>query len=90
MEADQGFLLTQSYLRGRTLRIEQLKLSGNVMHDSIYTIFTVLDSLKREKYVLGGVFNSYENTFQFRFLPKLLMVRGGGPRHPRRSIRRRR
>jgi len=57
-----------------TMRIEQLKLSGNVMHDSIYTVFTILDSLKKPKYVLGGVFNSHEDAFQFRFLPKLLRL----------------
>lgn len=68
------YTLSLDKIKVDTMRIEQLKLSGNVMHDSIYTIFTILDSLKKEKYVLGGVFNSYEDAFQFRFLPRLLKL----------------
>ncbi|SKC89144.1 translocation/assembly module TamB domain-containing protein [Ohtaekwangia koreensis] len=51
-----------------TLRMEALKLSGNIMNDSIYSRFVVYDSTQQEKYMLGGVFNSYEDAFQFRFL----------------------
>ena len=51
-----------------TLRIEALKLQGEVANDSIRTKFVILDSLQKEKYVFGGVFNSLEKVFQFRFL----------------------
>ncbi|HKZ37529.1 MAG TPA: hypothetical protein VJ184_07770, partial [Chryseolinea sp.] len=50
-----------------TIRIEAMKLSGNVAHDSIHTKFTILDSLQKEKYVLGGIFHSLEKVFQFNF-----------------------
>jgi len=63
-----------SDLRADTLRIFQLGLSGNVAKDSIRTKFSVLDSLKNEKYILGGVFNSLKDVFQFRFLPEELML----------------
>ena len=52
-----------------TLRVEEIKLAGNVQHDSIRTRLIILDSLQKEKYLLGGVFNSFEDAFQFRFLP---------------------
>ena len=51
-----------------SIRIESLKLQGNVANDSIRTKFVILDSLQKDKYVLGGVFNSLEKVFQFRFL----------------------
>jgi translocation and assembly module TamB len=52
-----------------TLRVEEIKLAGNVMNDSIRTRLIILDSLQKEKFLLGGVFNSFEDAFQFRFLP---------------------
>lgn len=51
-----------------TLQISALRLAGNIMNDSIHTNFMILDSLAEEKYFLGGVFNSFEDAFQFRFL----------------------
>lgn len=51
-----------------TLKMSTLRLAGNIMHDSIRTNLMILDSLGEEKYFLGGVFNSFENAFQFRFL----------------------
>jgi translocation and assembly module TamB len=68
------YTFTLEKVRVDTLRIEELKLSGNIMHDSIYSIVSILDSLQKEKYVLGGVFNSYEDAFQFRFLNRLLIL----------------
>ncbi len=50
-----------------TIRIEAVKLFGNVSHDSIHTKLTILDSLQKEKYVFGGVFHSLEKVFQFNF-----------------------
>jgi hypothetical protein len=61
-------------LRADTLRVFQLGLSGHVARDSIRTKFTVLDSLEKEKYVLGGVFSSLKDVFQFRFLPDELLL----------------
>ncbi len=57
-----------------TMRIEALKLLGNVAHDSIRTKLTILDSLQKEKYVLGGVFHSLEKVFQFQFLEDEVML----------------
>lgn len=57
-----------------TLRVEEIKLVGNVQHDSIRTRLIILDSLQQEKYLLGGVFNSFEDAFQFRFLPGQVML----------------
>ena len=51
-----------------TLRIEALKLEGNVANDSIRTKLVILDSLQKDKYILERVFNSLEKVFQFRFL----------------------
>ncbi|HEY5744590.1 MAG TPA: translocation/assembly module TamB domain-containing protein [Chryseolinea sp.] len=51
-----------------TLHISAIKLTGKVADDSIRTKFTLLDSLQKEKYVWGGVFNSLKNVFQFHFL----------------------
>lgn len=68
------YTFTLEKVRVDTMRIEELKLSGNIMHDSIYSIVSILDSLQKEKYMLGGVFNSYEDAFQFRFLNRLLIL----------------
>jgi translocation and assembly module TamB len=65
---------SMSHLNMDTLKIARLVLSGNVADDSIRTKFSILDSLKKEKYVLGGIINSYKNTFQFRFLPDELLL----------------
>jgi translocation and assembly module TamB len=51
-----------------TMRIEALKLQGNVANDSIRTQLVILDSTQRDKYVLGGIFYSLEKVFQFKFL----------------------
>lgn len=57
-----------------TLNIKVMRLAGNVMHDSIRTNFMILDSLGQEKYFLGGVFNSFEDAFQFRFLKNHIIL----------------
>ncbi|MBT1690835.1 translocation/assembly module TamB domain-containing protein [Dawidia soli] len=57
-----------------TLHIEEIKLTGDVLNDSIHTRLIILDSLQKEKYLLGGVFNSFEDAFQFRFLPGQVML----------------
>lgn len=57
-----------------TLNIKSLRLAGNVMHDSIRTNLSILDSLNREKYYLGGVFHSFEDAFQFSFLKNQLTL----------------
>lgn len=62
------YAVTLRKIKIDTLQIEAVKLSGQVMHDSIRTKFTILDSLQRDKYVLGGAFYSLEKTFQFHLL----------------------
>jgi translocation and assembly module TamB len=57
-----------------TLRIEALTLSGIVANDSIRSKFIVLDSLQKEKYVLGGVFYSLEHTTQFKLLNEEVLI----------------
>jgi translocation and assembly module TamB len=62
------FTLSLQEIMVDTLNIKAMRLAGNVMNDSIRTNFMILDSLGEEKYFLGGVINSYEDAFQFRFL----------------------
>lgn len=57
-----------------TLRIEALTVSGTVANDSIRSKFTVLDSLQKEKYVLGGAFYSRENHTQFKLLSEEVII----------------
>jgi hypothetical protein len=57
-----------------TLRIEALRLTGKVANDSIRTRFIILDSLQKQKYVLGGAFYSEEKAFQFRLLPEEVIL----------------
>jgi translocation and assembly module TamB len=57
-----------------TIRIEALTLSGTVANDSIRTKFMILDSLQKEKYVLGGAFYSLEHTTQFRLLDEEVLI----------------
>lgn len=61
-------------IRYDTMRVSGMRLAGNVMHDSIRTNFMIVDSLNREKYFLGGVFNSFKDVFQFRFLQNHLTL----------------
>lgn len=51
-----------------TVRIEALRLTGKVASDSIRTKFLILDTLLKEKYLLGGAFYSQQDELQFRLL----------------------
>src|SRR5690606_25830721 len=62
------FTFTLDKVTMDTLQVSTLRLAGNIMNDSIRTNLMILDSLAEEKYFLGGVFNSFEDAFQFRFL----------------------
>ncbi|MEJ1240734.1 translocation/assembly module TamB domain-containing protein [Chryseolinea sp. T2] len=55
-------------IRFDTLRMEALRVTGKVAHDSIRTKLLILDSLLKDKYALGGAFYSESNAIQFRFL----------------------
>ena len=55
-------------IRLDTLKMEALRVTGKVAHDSIRTKLLILDSLQREKYALGGAFYSETDAMQFRFL----------------------
>ena len=57
-----------------TLGIEALTLSGKAANDSIRTKLTILDSLQKEKYVLGGAFYSLEENTQFRLLEDEVVI----------------
>ncbi len=65
-----------------TLHIETIKLTGNVANDSIRSKFIILDSLKRNKYVLGGAFYSFEDTFQFQLLSDEVVINYGSWQTP--------
>jgi hypothetical protein len=71
---DLSYTLALRKIKKDTMRIEALKIGGKVSHDSIRTKLIILDSLQKEKYVLGGVFNSLEKVFQFRFLENEVMM----------------
>lgn len=52
-----------------TLGIHSLRFAGNILNDSIHTNLMILDSLKEEKYFLGGLLRKENDVFQFHFLP---------------------
>lgn len=57
-----------------TLGIESLMVQGTVADDSIRTKLVILDSVQRDKYVIGGVFYSLEEMFQFKLLPDEVLM----------------
>jgi len=61
-------------LAADTLHIAGLRFSGNVANDSLRTRLTVLDSVREEKYIVGGVINSYKNSYRFRLLADELLL----------------
>lgn len=63
-----SYLLSLRKIQRDSLGLEALKLQGHVANDSIRTRLVILDSLQKDKYVLGGVFYSLEKVFQFKFL----------------------
>jgi hypothetical protein len=69
-----NYLLALRKIQKDTLRMEALKIEGGVAKDSIRTKLVILDSLQRDKYVLGGVFYSLEKIFQFKLLPDEVMM----------------
>jgi translocation and assembly module TamB len=52
-----------------SMRIDGLELNGTVADNKIVTDLIILDSLDKQKYVLGGIFSSLQKGFQFAFLP---------------------
>jgi translocation and assembly module TamB len=73
-EKSFDFTLALKEILVDTLNIKALRLAGNVMNDSIRTNLMILDSLEQEKYFIGGVFNSFDDAFQFRFLKNHLTL----------------
>ncbi|HWA32806.1 MAG TPA: translocation/assembly module TamB domain-containing protein [Cyclobacteriaceae bacterium] len=69
-----NYALALKNLRVDTMRISGLKFSGSAANDSIRTRLTITDSLKKEKYVLGGAITSLEKEFQFRMLQNELLL----------------
>ncbi|HMG92868.1 MAG TPA: translocation/assembly module TamB domain-containing protein [Chryseolinea sp.] len=69
-----NYLLRLRKVRMDTIRIEALSVSGTVANDSIRSKFMILDSLQKEKYVLGGAFYSLEHTTQFRLLSDEVLI----------------
>jgi hypothetical protein len=68
------YLLSVRKIQKDSLGLEALKVQGHVANDSIRTKLVILDSLQKDKYVLGGVFYSLEKVFQFKFLPEEVMM----------------
>jgi len=52
-----------------SLKIDGVEFSGTVANDSINTSLVILDSSDRQKYILGGIFKSLADEYQFTFLP---------------------
>ncbi len=69
-----NYALALKNLRADTMRISGLKFSGFAANDSLRTRLTITDSLKKEKYVLGGAITSLEKEFQFRMLQSELLL----------------
>ncbi|MGC3943489.1 MAG: translocation/assembly module TamB domain-containing protein [Chryseolinea sp.] len=67
-ENSMDYTLALRKIRFDTLRMEALRVTGKVAHDSIRTKLLILDSLLKDKYALGGAFYSQSNAIQFRFL----------------------
>jgi translocation and assembly module TamB len=77
VESDQNsmnYILRLRKVTMDTIRIEALTLSGTVANDSIRTKFMILDSLQKEKYVLGGAFYRLEHATQFRLLNDEVLI----------------
>lgn len=77
VDSDSGslnYLLRLRKAAMDTLRIEALTLSGGVANDSIRSRITILDSLQKEKYVLGGTFYSLEKNTMFRLLNDEVLI----------------
>jgi translocation and assembly module TamB len=57
-----------------SMRIDGLEFNGTVANDSIRTNLVILDSADREKYVLAGTFFSRDPGFEFRLVPKGIIL----------------
>lgn len=71
LESDKqrlDYLLAVRKIQKDSLGLEALQVRGHVANDSIRSKLVILDSLQKDKYVLGGVFQSLEKVFQFKFL----------------------
>lgn len=53
-----------------SMRIDGLEFNGTVAKDTIQTNLVILDSLDRTKYLLGGIFKSLKDQYEFKLLPK--------------------
>jgi translocation and assembly module TamB len=69
-----NYALALKNVRADTMRISGLKFSGTAVNDSLRTRLTITDSLKKEKYILGGAITSLEKEFQFTMLRDELLL----------------
>ncbi|MEO7992099.1 MAG: translocation/assembly module TamB domain-containing protein [Chryseolinea sp.] len=57
-----------------TLRISALRLEGKVANNFIETKLLILDSLMKEKYILGGAIKSVESGFRYSFIQDQILL----------------
>ncbi|RAW01790.1 translocation/assembly module TamB domain-containing protein [Pseudochryseolinea flava] len=57
-----------------TLQVSALRFKGTVANDSMHTVFSVLDKKEEDKYLIGGVIRSFENSLRFRLLNEELKL----------------
>ncbi len=77
IDSDQEALLYSVKLREfkfDTLRISALRLEGKVANNFIETKLLILDSLMKEKYILGGAIKSGESGFRYSFIPDQILL----------------
>ncbi len=77
IDSDQEALLYSVKLREfklDTLRISALRLEGKVANNFIETKLLILDSVMKEKYILGGAIKSVESGFRYSFIPDQILL----------------
>lgn len=68
------YVLKLKKIRVDTLKIHELQLGGEIANDSIRARLTVLDSLDKKSYLLGGIIMSEKDNFKFHFMPNEAML----------------
>lgn len=56
------------------IHIPSLTFGGDVSADQINTSLVILDSLEKEKYIIGGMFQSLEEGYRFYFDPEQVIL----------------
>lgn len=57
-----------------SVRVDGFEFNGTVANDSIRTNVIILDSLNKQKYILGGTFFTKEKEFEFKLKPNEVVL----------------